>query len=72
MAFFARMDIVMRRQGGGCSNNGGNEGNGNVPALAAMVGIRQHNERRQGEEEDAMKTAVVMLLRGERAVENAP
>ena len=52
-AFFARMDIVMRWRGGGCGNDGG----GNVMALAAT------RARGQGEEDDAVMTVAEILVR---------
>jgi hypothetical protein len=44
VVFFAWMDIVMRWQGGGCSTDGGNNGSGNVVALAAMADVGQYDE----------------------------
>ncbi len=49
-AFFARMEVVMRWQGGGCGNKGNENGGGDVVELAFMrAGVGRRNESRQGE-----------------------
>jgi hypothetical protein len=48
VAFFTRMDVVVRWQRGGCGDNG----SGNVLVLAVRrAGVGQRNESRRGEEE---------------------
>ncbi len=43
-AFYAWLDIVVQRQGGGCGNDCGKDGGSNAILLAAMAGVGRHNE----------------------------
>ena len=46
---FARMEVVMQRHGGGCSDDGGDGGSGDALALAATrAGVGRRFESGQG------------------------
>jgi hypothetical protein len=62
----------MQWQGGGCSRDGGNNGGGDVIAMAATAGVGPHNESGHREEEDTVRTAMGMLSREGQAVDNVP
>ncbi len=48
--FFARMEVVMRRQGRGCIDEGNNDGGGDVVKLAVTrAGFGWHDESGRGE-----------------------
>jgi hypothetical protein len=75
-AFFARMEVVMQRQGRGCGNKSNNNGGNNVGRDFVMLAVTRAdigwcNESRQEEEEDAVMTAAAMSLHRGWAVDSA-
>ena len=55
-----RVDVVVRPQGGGCSNNGGNGGGDAFAIAATKANVGQRNEIGWGEEEDMVPTVAAM------------
>jgi hypothetical protein len=68
--FFAKMEVVMQWQGGGCGAEGNDNGGGDGVELAVMrAGVGRRNESGQGGV-DAVTRAAATLLRVGRVVDD--